>query len=229
MEKRSNPDPIANCLHSVKHMIQNILRDLDTDQYRIFISGPDNFRKKVCPEYKANRKDTTPPKHLQAAKEYILDHWDGELTYGYEADDGMSLAQMEDWNRHDGYYITGQEDKFRQVCSTIICSYDKDLKTIPGWHYDWRTQTKFWVSEEEAEKFFWIQMLVGDGADNITGITGIGVKTAPKILDMVSPEEYECTVGMYYAVQFDDPEEVFERNKKLLRILREMPDDRQDN
>jgi len=78
-------------------------------------------------------------------------------------------------------------EKERNDPSVIICSIDKDLKGTPGWHYEWphhgNNGKLYWVSQEEADKWFYIQLLMGDKAtDNIEGIKGIGEKKARKIL-----------------------------------------------
>jgi 5'-3' exonuclease len=52
-----------------------------------------------------------------------------------------------------------------------------------GWHYRWDKDEKYWVEPDEADEFFYMQLLAGDQqVDNIHGIKGIGLKTAKKIL-----------------------------------------------
>lgn len=194
-----DPEPVENCLHSVKLLTESIIRESGADSHRIFLSGSNNFRLDVCPDYKAHRP-TEKPVHLKACREYLVNKYKAEIVDGMEADDAMGIAQTD---------------------NTIICTIDKDLDTIQGWHYNWRKNKKYWVSEEEADRFFWSQMLIGDTADNIFGIKGVGVKRAAKILD--ASDNYECTVGLQYAIEFDDPEAMFEKNKRLLGILKEMP------
>ena len=67
-----------------------------------------------------------------------------------------------------------------------------------------------------------MQMLMGDPADNVVGIPGIGPKTAEKILN--KGEEMgslrRCIVGHEYAKHFDDPEEMYTKNARLLFIMR---------
>ena len=41
-----------------------------------------------------------------------------------------------------------------------------------------------WVSQGEASKFFWKQLLVGDRADDITGVRTIGDKRADALIGM---------------------------------------------
>ena len=94
----------------VAFSMQQILSQANADTFRVFLTGKGNFRKKVNPEYKANRKDKIPPEHLQYARQILIDKWGAEVCTGYEADDGMGLAQDKEGN------------------TTIICTIDKDLE-----------------------------------------------------------------------------------------------------
>lgn len=63
-----------------------------------------------------------------------------------------------------------------------VVSNDKDLHQIPGKHYNYRTQKMMEITPEEAEKYKYLQVLTGDSVDSITGIPGVGPKTAEKVL-----------------------------------------------
>lgn len=89
-----------------------------------------------------------------------------------EADDGAAAAARYAWQgkRHPA-----------------IFSRDKDWRMIPGRHVDWmtlaRTETTpdtFEAFGEDGEmfgiKWFFVQMLAGDGVDNIPGLEGIRKK-----------------------------------------------------
>jgi len=67
---------------------------------------------------------------------------------------------------------------------------------------------------------FYKQMLMGDSADNIKGIPGVGPKKAEKLLDGLDLKDMACLVGLQYAIHFDDPETEWLTNSKLLWILR---------
>lgn len=69
----------------------------------------------------------------------------------------------------------------------FICSRDKDLDTVPGFHYSWpygKNEGKglYHLTEYQARYFFFYQMLIGDSADNIPGIYGVGKAKAERIL-----------------------------------------------
>lgn len=213
IQKFKEPEPIANCLHSVKLLTESIIKECGATEYRIFLSGSGNFRLDVCPDYKAHRPEEKPV-HLPKCREYLIDKWAAEVVDGMEADDMLGIEQTKDY---DAAIFSSKSPKLEDCCGTVICTLDKDLDGIPGWHYNWRKHSKYWVEEEEAERHFWSQMLIGDNADNITGIYNVGVKRAANILK--DSDNYECTVGLHYAIEFDDPEEMFTKNMKLLRIL----------
>ena len=150
-----------------KELIETILAEVNATEYKLFLSGTNNFRKVIYPEYKANR--TKPkPKHLNTCKQYGVEEWSAIWTNGYEADDALGIAQ----------------DKFLEG-DTIICSIDKDLRQIPGEHYNFVKKARDYISQENGLRSFYTQLLVGDPGDNIRGCSGIGKAKAPKILDVV--------------------------------------------
>ena len=63
---------------------------------------------------------------------------------------------------------------------TIIVSDDKDLQTIAGYHYNKGEVIE--VSEQQALKNFYTQVLTGDTADNYKGCRGVGPVKAERIL-----------------------------------------------
>ena len=67
--------------------------------------------------------------------------------------------------------------------TTIICTTDKDLKMIPGKHYGLDSREVTEVTLEEADRFFYCQLLAGDSVDNIKGIDGVGMIRAYKRLE----------------------------------------------
>ena len=113
----SSDEEIA--LLRVEQLMQEIIHATEADSYRCFLSPSKNFRYLVYPEYKANRKDTVDPTHRKACKDYLLSEWNAEIFDGYEADDALAWSQTEE---------------------TIICSIDKDLKQVPGRHYNFVKQ-----------------------------------------------------------------------------------------
>ena len=209
-------DPKEIAILRTDKFVRDILEKTNADSYRIFLSGSDNFRYKINPEYKANRKDTPDPKWREACKEFLVTEWKAEVTEGYEADDALGI------NQSLMYPEPGNEQ-------TIICSIDKDLDMIPGMHYSWpiirlgkevRPGKIYEVSEIEGLRSFFRSLLVGDRSDNIIGINGIGKVKASKLIDHLE-DENEMSRIVY---ELYDNHERFEMNAKCLWIMREEGD-----
>ena len=183
----------------VKQLLEDILHETGATEYKLFLSGEKNFRKDIYPEYKANRTQPK-PKWLVHCKQWMVDHWGAETTDGYEADDALGMGQNDD---------------------SIICTIDKDLMMIPGKHYNFVKKEFDEVNELNAQRTFYTSMLVGDPADNIKGVPGIGKAKAPRILDGCESELAMCATVME---EYNDNEN-FELNADLLWIWRK-PQDR---
>lgn len=87
---------------------------------------------------------------------------------------------------------------FLQNEHTFIYSEDKDLKQVPGHHYDWGRNALTEISEEDAVDMLAMQLLTGDTSDNIPGLKGIGKITAEKILEGVAVERKFARVVKEY-------------------------------
>ena len=149
-------------------LMQDLLHSTEADTYQVFLTGSNNFRRKVNPEYKANRKDKVPPAHLQACREYLVKEWHALVSDGCEADDLLGINQTED---------------------STIASLDKDLLMIPGWHFNWLHNEKKYVVPEDGIKTFYKQMLIGDRSDNIFGVDKIGKVKAERYIEPLETEE----------------------------------------
>lgn len=145
--------------------LKRILQDIGATEHIIFLTGSDNFRYKVYPQYKANRRDIKRPEHWNPLKEHLVVNWNAEMTHGCEADDAIGIASN------------------RNRSGTVVCSIDKDLRQLPGIHYNFVRQELDQVSEDEANYNLWFQALTGDRSDNIIGIQGVGKIGAGKILE----------------------------------------------
>ena len=178
-----NPEiknPVGFVRKKTERKLEQIVEEVGCDEYRVFLSGGNNFRKVINPEYKAQR----PPKplYLEDARKVLIKKHEAEVSDGYEADDALGMAQTDD---------------------TVICSIDKDLLMIAGQHYSWDIVRKskivrpaFFKTVEyfEGIKHFYKQMLIGDTADNLFGLRGVGPKKANTLLDGVTDEDLLRTI-----------------------------------
>ncbi|MBL4591210.1 MAG: hypothetical protein JKY96_04555 [Phycisphaerales bacterium] len=177
--KTVTPEPIENCLHTIKHMIHSIMDACKADTARVFLTGSGNYREELATiaPYKGNRTQEKPT-HFQAAKVYLIERFNAEVVDGIEADDALGYLQTD---------------------KTIIASLDKDLDQIKGQHYNWTKEELYNVLEDDADAFLYQQILTGDSTDNIKGIKGVGEKTARKLLEGCSNnyERYCACVDAY--------------------------------
>jgi 5'-3' exonuclease len=215
-------DPVEIALMRCDLQMRSILEATKADSYRLFLSGADNFRLTVDPEYKANRKDMVDPVHRAACKEFLVTEWKAEVTEGYEADDAMGIAQcLQTKIMKDNW-----EGEICPVDPTIICTIDKDLDMIPGLHYSWpivrggtvvREGKQYEVSATQGLQSFYRSLFIGDRTDNIFGVAGIGKVKAAKLIDHLETEQemFEVVKELY------NDDERFLKNGKLLWIMRE--------
>lgn len=203
-------EPIEYALSTTKNAIHNILdRFPDRTSQWLYLSGKGNYRDDLATfaVYKGNRDPSHRPHYYAEIKEYMLAHQGAILIEGQEADDAIVQKQWEN------------KDK-----STVICSIDKDLRTCPGFHYNFVKDTLDYVEMVDANAFFFHQLLVGDRTDNIPGIKGVGEVKAKKLLDPcqkdvnkmreVVVQEYKKQYGM-------DAERAYHEISNLLWIRRE--------
>lgn len=161
-------EPLGHCLHGVDTMLNSITNAVGTDDYQVVLSGPTNTRETLFPEYKANRDTTHKPRWHSEIKDFLLNKRGALLSEaGDEADDALGIMH------------TDNPD------STIICTVDKDLDMVPGLHYNWSKTRRdtgiYTISEVEANRFFFTQVLSGDSTDNIPGMFQVlGVKCTEK-------------------------------------------------
>ena len=152
--------------------INSILKETDATQYELFVGGYNNFRYLIDGNYKANRKGVEKPFLFEDLKALTITELDSFVSNGLETDDSIVATAR---------YIKENTDSV-----PIICSIDKDFLTKEGFVYSWSRKNVSdklsYTSKKTANFNFAVQMLVGDRADNILVCSGIGQKTAEKML-----------------------------------------------
>jgi len=128
-----------------------------------------NFRTALAREkpYKGARKSKELPypeyfKDQEFVRSYIEGQYYSLSFDDLEADDLLGMLQSED---------------------TFIYSKDKDARTVPGMHYDIKTDEFIFVTEEQAWRNLMMQMITGDSTDGIIGLRSVGPAGAKKMLD----------------------------------------------
>lgn len=162
----SEMDYKAVALQNVKTVLTYVTERFNPE-YRLYVHDGGNFRDQLATikKYKGNREDARRPKYYADIKTYMVDQWDAILVRNQESDDAIGIEQFDN------------PDKY-----TVIVSIDKDMLGIPGWHYNWVRDELKYQTLNNANLFFFRQMLEGDRTDNIPGINNIGPKRADAIL-----------------------------------------------
>jgi hypothetical protein len=168
-EKTTNLDTVEEMQRRIDKMISTLITRVGCTEMEGYLTGVNNFREKVATtkKYKGNRDKIAKPVHLNEAKAYLIKEYGAVMCNGWEADDAMACAQKE--YAEDGL-------------PSVICSIDKDLLTVEGWHFNLDKHEWRFITEEEAGHRLCIQILTGDSTDNIGGLPRVGEKGAEKIL-----------------------------------------------
>lgn len=193
---------VAECYKAMDSFVVYLRDLLELDDFTIYLSGDSNFRKELVKTYKANRRPEAKPLNLQACKDYLRSGWAAKIVEGYEADDLLGIRHTEENE------------------NTLVMSYDKDMKQLEGWHFDWRNWVMEYVDRQQADYNLVLQTLTGDTVDNVKGIYRCGPVKASKILGDTKGfyPMMEKALAAYYeaGLGFKD----FEDNYRCLKILR---------
>ena len=172
-----------------------LLKEYKFDYFVIaFDANGPTFRHEMYPEYKANRDKT--PDDLHAQIPLIMDtlkkmNIPTISKVGFEADDLIATLAV---------------NATRLGIDTVMVTADKDLLQLVNNHVKAlrppkKNQPKYELfGEKEVKETYEVKpsqiidylALLGDSADNVPGVKGIGEKTATKLL-----EEYNSIEGIY--------------------------------
>ena len=178
-------EPFSHATYLMRRLVNKLLKTCANCDYNLVISGSNNFRYEVAKTqpYKGNRSDTDKPLYYIRLKKYLESHYkDNLLVAEGEADDLLGSLSSADPN------------------NIIVATIDKDLMMIPGinLNIDKLVFTyisdpgKLWMETTTSNKkvlrgygfkWFCAQMPLGDTADHIPGISGVGPVKTLTILD----------------------------------------------
>lgn len=125
-----------------------------------------NFRKRLDPSYKANRPRK--PLGYRRVMELVRESFESDSLAWLEADDVM------------GILATGELEG-----RCVICSSDKDMRTVPGLHFNFDAPGALVdvVTPEQADLNHLVLALAGDSTDGYKGARGVGEVTARRELE----------------------------------------------
>ena len=165
----------------IRKSINSIMKEIEgctfADTMKVAVKGVGNFRYSYYPNYKGNRNrdyDRDFREALNYGHKYMIDRWEAVMADGMEADDLVSIWAYECMDMDIPYVIAG---------------IDKDLKQIPGTHYNFIRQEFEDINVDTAYRNLMHQCLTGDSGDNIPGIPKIGPVKAERILRGVPADQ----------------------------------------
>ena len=188
----SNFTEAYNCVKKELNKVKDALGSFD--EMILFFTSPNNFRKKILPEYKGHRQRKKPCGFKRVINSLKLEY-KVIIKDTLEADDTI------------GMYAT-------KYPGNIIVSPDKDMRQIPGKLYDFKETVE--ITPDEGARWHLIQTLAGDNTDGYAGVPGIGIKKAEKIFE---EKGYTWKAVVETFEEKDMTEEDALCNARLARIL----------
>jgi len=168
-----------------------------------------NFRYSIDSNYKSHRPSEPDwmTKWRPIIHEEMSEKWGFVPVEGMEADDAVAIA------------VEHYRDDYDTI---IVATADKDLLQIPNiTYYNYTKHEDMETTDLTAAKAFYLQMLIGDAADNIKGLYKIGPVKAKKAL-----EECDTRYGLFRtAVKMYIEKEAELRKKATRSILKRVKDE----
>jgi DNA polymerase-1 len=177
--KSASGEP-TGAVHGMVSMLDLMLREQTPRLLAVALdAGRETFRKKIYPEYKANRPPAPDDLRSQLQRcEQIVNALHAAIykQEGVEADDLIA---------------TVVKRAREQQLKVVILAADKDLMTLVGDDVMlWDTMRNRVIGPPEVEERFGVRVdqlqdllaLMGDTSDNIPGVPSVGPKTAMELL-----------------------------------------------
>ncbi|MDR2191610.1 MAG: DNA polymerase I [Endomicrobium sp.] len=171
----------VNAIYGFVKLLLKIKETFKPDYLAVCFDYPaKNFRHNIDKEYKAHRKplDEDLISQMPAARDAAraLNIYESEIE-GYEADDLIaSFISQNKKENIETVVVTGDKDILQLVENgkVLVWNDSKDLL-----YDEQKVEEKFGVHPKKLLDVF---SLMGDAADNVCGIKGIGEKTAVKLI-----------------------------------------------
>ena len=182
----------TNALYGFINMMNRIIREEKPTYILVAFDKGKTFRHEAYEEYKAGRSDTPDDLKCQfpVAKEVLKAMG---IKYhemdNYEADDiiGTFSRMVDEDPEYDATIISSDKDLLQLIEDDVI------VKVVKSNDYIIMDRNNFIKTYEvEPIKMIDLKALMGDSSDNIPGVSGIGEKTAIKLI-----KEYDSIDNLY--------------------------------
>ena len=228
----SKTGEMVSAVYGFALMLLKVINELKPTHYAIAfdMKGP-TFRHQMFDQYKAQRPPT--PDELvnqlgrvrQLVEAFHIPIFELE---GYEADDVLgTLSYQASQQDIDTIIVTGDADTMQLVSPRVRVLYPKPRRTFSDTtlYDEAAVSQKYGVKPEQIADF---KGLMGDPSDNIPGVSGIGEKTAVKLLQQFGSIEQiyeridEVTPPKLQAL-LQENEAIARQSKELATIVTKTP------
>ena len=180
----------TNAIYGFFNVLKKVLNELNPDFIMVaFDLKAKTFRHKQFARYKANRSPMPEDLFLQLVEIKKMLTLMGIVCCekeGYEADDLLgTVADLCTQKCVKCYIASGDRDVLQLVNSFVHVRLSTNRKEI--WFNEEKVIETFGVSPAQLVD---VKALMGDSADNIPGVRGIGEKTAFKLIKLFGSVEY---------------------------------------
>ena len=193
--------------HDYVRTVESLAKSYDCGNIVVLADGGSTYRKRLAPDYKANRSDKYAEQTEQEKAEFAQFMGEfsnaftqlksrGHLTIkqkGLEADDlaAWIVGKKKEFGIGEIWLISSDRDwdlLIQEDVSRFSTVTRKEI-TLDNWedHYD-----------VEPDKYLTLKCLAGDTGDNVPGIAGIGPKRAVSLI-----EQYGDLFDIYNACPID--------------------------
>ena len=188
----------SDVLRVFENELGKVTKAMMNDDFVLYFSSTNNFRKKIFPDYKGHRMKRKPLGYRRLIN-HCKENYKFCILPTLEADDAIGI---------DATRFANPEN--------IVVSPDKDMKQIPSnlWNL---SDDVVEITVEDGDRWHLIQTLSGDPTDGYSGCPGIGVKRATELLDK-NENQWEAVCKAYRDRGLSDDDALL--NARLAKILR---------
>ena len=219
----------TNAVHGFTSMLINLIKEQKPTHVAVAfdVSDDTTFRKAEYDGYKAGRNET--PREFSGQIdliEKVMTAW-GIKTIkmpGYEADDILAtLAAQGEAAGYEVLLVSGDRDTFQLITDNVFVLYPKTgVSNIPRMDAE-AIETKYFVTPPQYSD---LAALVGESADNLPGVPGVGPKTAAKWINQYGGLEGILanldSIGGKVGGALREHIDSVKRNRRLNRLLTDL-------
>ncbi|WP_413463731.1 DNA polymerase I [Arthrobacter sp. SO3] len=219
----------TNAVHGFTSMLINLIKEQKPTHVAVAfdVSDDTTFRKAEYDGYKGGRNET--PREFSGQIdliEKVMTAW-GIKTIsmpGFEADDILAtLAAQGEAAGYEVLLVSGDRDTFQLITDNVFVLYPKiGVSNIPRMNAE-AIETKYFVTPPQYSD---LAALVGESADNLPGVPGVGPKTAAKWINQYGGLEGILanldSIGGKVGDALREHIDSVKRNRRLNRLLTDL-------